>query len=160
MDNIYFSPPSDFPANHKAFDLEKGRGPTSHRVNRGGSWNNNPRNMRASNRNKNEPTNRNNNLGVRCSREGRPSMETCSRHRPESHDALLWESAAAVLALFLGRYVRNQGTMPGRRSQYPRLRQVGREGVIILPVRTWRPGACSQFSLFGHRRERDGRVAG
>src|SRR5438309_11168617 len=33
---------------------------------RGGSWNNNPRNVRVSNRNRNEPTNRNNNIGFRC----------------------------------------------------------------------------------------------
>ena len=37
---------------------------------RGGSWNNNPRNLRVSNRNNNAPTNRNNNLGFRCAREG------------------------------------------------------------------------------------------
>jgi hypothetical protein len=33
---------------------------------RGGSWNNNPRNVRVSNRNRNEPGNRNNNIGFRC----------------------------------------------------------------------------------------------
>ncbi len=33
---------------------------------RGGSWNNNPQNVRASNRNRNEPANRNNNIGFRC----------------------------------------------------------------------------------------------
>lgn len=37
----------------------------SNRVNRGGSWNNNPRNCRVSNRNNNNPDNRNNNLGFR-----------------------------------------------------------------------------------------------
>ncbi|MBQ7634860.1 MAG: SUMF1/EgtB/PvdO family nonheme iron enzyme [Bacteroidaceae bacterium] len=37
----------------------------SNRVNRGGSWNNNPQNCRASNRNNNTPDNRNNNLGLR-----------------------------------------------------------------------------------------------
>ncbi len=42
-------------------------GPESgvNRVNRGGSWNNTARNCRSSNRNRNEPTNRNNNLGFR-----------------------------------------------------------------------------------------------
>ena len=34
---------------------------------RGGSWNNNPRNARVSNRNRNEPGNRNNNIGLRSS---------------------------------------------------------------------------------------------
>ncbi|WP_330911085.1 SUMF1/EgtB/PvdO family nonheme iron enzyme [Nostoc sp. UHCC 0870] len=32
---------------------------------RGGSWNNNPRNCRCAYRNRNEPDNRNNNIGLR-----------------------------------------------------------------------------------------------
>ena len=38
------------------------------RVNRGGSWNNNAQNCRSANRNRNTPTNRNNNLGFRVAR--------------------------------------------------------------------------------------------
>ncbi|MBM4377623.1 MAG: SUMF1/EgtB/PvdO family nonheme iron enzyme [Deltaproteobacteria bacterium] len=39
------------------------------RVNRGGSWNNDdPSNVRSANRNRNEPTNQNDNLGFRCAR--------------------------------------------------------------------------------------------
>jgi len=38
----------------------------SNRVNRGGSWNNTPVNLRSANRNNNTPSNRNNNLGFRC----------------------------------------------------------------------------------------------
>ncbi|MCP5007363.1 MAG: SUMF1/EgtB/PvdO family nonheme iron enzyme [Planctomycetes bacterium] len=37
----------------------------SNRVIRGGSWNNNARNCRSSNRNNNDPSNDNNNLGFR-----------------------------------------------------------------------------------------------
>ena len=37
----------------------------SNRVNRGGSWNNNARNVRSANRNSNSPGNRNNNIGFR-----------------------------------------------------------------------------------------------
>lgn len=37
----------------------------SNRVNRGGSWNNDARNCSASNRDNNNPDNRNNNLGFR-----------------------------------------------------------------------------------------------
>ena len=40
-------------------------GPLSVRVLRGGSWNNNPRNVRAANRNRNGTDNRNNNNGFR-----------------------------------------------------------------------------------------------
>jgi formylglycine-generating enzyme required for sulfatase activity len=35
---------------------------------RGGSWNNNPVNLRAANRNNNTPDNRNNNNGLRVAR--------------------------------------------------------------------------------------------
>lgn len=35
---------------------------------RGGSWNNNPQNLRSANRNNNQPTNRNNNNGFRCAK--------------------------------------------------------------------------------------------
>ncbi|WP_394699443.1 hypothetical protein [uncultured Desulfobacter sp.] len=34
-------------------------------MNRGGSWNNNPRNVRAANRNRNSADNRNSNMGFR-----------------------------------------------------------------------------------------------
>ncbi|TXH67443.1 MAG: hypothetical protein E6Q83_17785 [Thiothrix sp.] len=37
------------------------------RVLRGGSWNNKPQNARSANRNRNEPTKRNNNIGFRIS---------------------------------------------------------------------------------------------
>jgi len=37
----------------------------SNRVIRGGSWNNNARNLRSANRNNNTPSNRNNNVGFR-----------------------------------------------------------------------------------------------
>jgi len=50
-----------------AVDGDKG----SNRVNRGGSWNNNARNVRAANRNNNDPGNRNNNLGLRPASSGR-----------------------------------------------------------------------------------------
>ena len=49
-----------------------------HRVLRGGSWNNNGRNAAASIRNRNEPQNRNENIGLRVS----PS----SSRRPERLD--------------------------------------------------------------------------
>lgn len=37
----------------------------ANRVNRGGSWNNNAQNVRSANRNNNDPSNRNNNIGFR-----------------------------------------------------------------------------------------------
>jgi hypothetical protein len=48
----------------------------------GGSWNNEPENLRVANRNRNEPDNRNNNLGFRCVRDverGRPRSRGRSR---------------------------------------------------------------------------------
>ncbi len=39
---------------------------SAHRVIRGGSWNDDARNVRAAHRNANEPGNRNDNLGFRC----------------------------------------------------------------------------------------------
>jgi formylglycine-generating enzyme required for sulfatase activity len=39
------------------------------RVLRGGSFNNDTRNLRAANRNRNAPDNRNNNIGFRCVRD-------------------------------------------------------------------------------------------
>jgi len=38
----------------------------TNRVLRGGSWNNNDNNCRLTNRNRNNPDNRNNNIGFRC----------------------------------------------------------------------------------------------
>ncbi|MBU1896167.1 SUMF1/EgtB/PvdO family nonheme iron enzyme [Myxococcota bacterium] len=40
----------------------------SNRVYRGGGWNNNASNLRAANRNRNDPSNRNNDLGFRLAR--------------------------------------------------------------------------------------------
>ena len=53
---------------------------------RGGSWNNNPQNVRVSNRNRNEPTNRNNNIGFRCAgyTEPGPSFIRARRREPVS----------------------------------------------------------------------------
>ena len=49
---------------------------------RGGSWNNNPRNVRCANRNNNHPENRNNNLGFRLASTGgrqHPAPATAGR---------------------------------------------------------------------------------
>ncbi len=39
---------------------------------RGGSWNNEPDNVRSANRNRNTPTNRNDNIGFRCAQDACP----------------------------------------------------------------------------------------
>ena len=39
---------------------------------RGGSWNNEPDNVRSANRNRNTPTNRNDNIGLRCAQDACP----------------------------------------------------------------------------------------
>jgi formylglycine-generating enzyme required for sulfatase activity len=43
---------------------------------RGGSWNNNPQNLRSANRNHNPPGNRNNNVGFRLARTAPPRLAT------------------------------------------------------------------------------------
>jgi hypothetical protein len=48
--------------------MEAGRQGEADRVVRGGSWNNDARNVRAACRNHNDPANRNNNLGFRPAR--------------------------------------------------------------------------------------------
>ncbi|QEP42378.1 hypothetical protein D5085_04035 [Ectothiorhodospiraceae bacterium BW-2] len=55
-----------------------GVGLTGNRANRGGSWNNKPARVRAANRNRNNPDNRNNNLGFRLVLPpSRPEMQSC-----------------------------------------------------------------------------------
>ncbi|RLL48975.1 hypothetical protein D8Y20_13445 [Mariprofundus sp. EBB-1] len=49
---------------HQSFS-SRGNRPEGKRVLRGGSWNNNPNNMRSANRNRNSTDNRNNNIGFR-----------------------------------------------------------------------------------------------
>ena len=49
-----------------------GKGETSNRVLRGGSWNNNANNARSAYRNNNNPNNRNNNNGFRLASTGAP----------------------------------------------------------------------------------------
>src|ERR1043166_3610425 len=41
---------------------------------RGGEWNNNALNVRAPNRNRNAPANRNDNIGFRCAKTPRPAV--------------------------------------------------------------------------------------
>jgi len=55
-------------------------------VNRGGSWNNDPINLRGANRNRNTPDNRNNNLGFRVvwpAAQHSPVPESGAGMRPE-----------------------------------------------------------------------------
>ncbi|MBI4003062.1 MAG: SUMF1/EgtB/PvdO family nonheme iron enzyme [Nitrospira defluvii] len=48
---------------------------------RGGSWNNNPENLRVSNRNRNNADNRNNNIGFRLAQSARTASRR-SQSRP------------------------------------------------------------------------------
>ena len=70
--------------------MKKGGSESGFRVLRGGSWNNPARNLASAIRNRNQPTNRNQNVGFRCvlpvpaehaSGAGGPRMEAC-RRRP------------------------------------------------------------------------------
>ncbi|MBQ7211309.1 MAG: SUMF1/EgtB/PvdO family nonheme iron enzyme [Muribaculaceae bacterium] len=55
---------------------------SSNRVNRGGSWNNDARNCRVSNRNNNTPDNRNNNLGLRLALPNSHPSKAAAVNRP------------------------------------------------------------------------------
>ena len=57
-------------------------GDCSWRVVRGGSWNNNARNLRSANRNRNDRSNRNNNNGFRLAQSARCPERPFSRKRP------------------------------------------------------------------------------
>ena len=57
-----------------------GVGPTAGRVLRGGSWNNNARNTRVSNRNRNTPDNRNERLGLRLAQSARVAFSAAARN--------------------------------------------------------------------------------
>lgn len=62
-----------------------GLAPGTYRVNRGGSWNNNrPSWVRAANRNRNEPSNRNAELGFRCARGTTPGAAGLRLRRASS----------------------------------------------------------------------------
>lgn len=54
----------------------------TNRVNRGGSWNNTAENCRSANRNRNEPGNRNNNLGFRLALSSRQAAQQGPRTEP------------------------------------------------------------------------------
>ncbi|MCB0088390.1 MAG: hypothetical protein KDE54_10790 [Caldilineaceae bacterium] len=72
---------------------------------RGGSWNNNPNNLRGANRNRNSPDNRNNNVGVRlvvvASHNFRPSWpemlaESCTARRPRLESWRGWRPSGGI----------------------------------------------------------------
>ena len=60
----------------------------SNRVNRGGSWNNSSRNCTASNRDNNNPDNRNNNLGFRLAASQHCDFKTGSQSPPHPCSAM------------------------------------------------------------------------
>lgn len=66
-----YAPPANFSAQPPCGKLAFARDERVRRpgdVLRGGSWNNNENNVRTANRNRNDPSNTNNNVGFRCSR--------------------------------------------------------------------------------------------
>jgi hypothetical protein len=54
---------------------------SENRVLRGGSWNNKPNNVRAANRNNNNPDNRNNNIGFRISKTFPPEFSLLRKRK-------------------------------------------------------------------------------
>ena len=101
------------------------------RVLRGGSFNNNARNLRASNRNRNEPGNRNNNIGFRCVRDverGRASVSAAG--------------AAAVTAV-AGVRSPLPDRAPDERRTASGVEQQEGPGPGVAPSETW-PGHISR----------------
>jgi Sulfatase-modifying factor enzyme 1 len=83
-----------------ADNLPEGSGPRGAlRVIRGGSWNNKPRNVRSANRNRNEPDNRNNNLGFRLAQSTRAAW---CRARSRSVHGRIGRGARVSMSLFPG----------------------------------------------------------
>ncbi|NUO81987.1 SUMF1/EgtB/PvdO family nonheme iron enzyme [candidate division KSB1 bacterium] len=54
--------------NFTALSCSRFTGRRTKRVLRGGAWNNQPNNLSCARRNRNEPNNRNNNIGLRCAK--------------------------------------------------------------------------------------------
>ena len=97
------------------------------RVLRGGSFNNNPRNLRTSYRNRNKPDNRNNHIGFRCVRdvERRRTRASAARAAPVT-------TVAGVRSPLPDR-------APGERSPAFGAKQQTRPGPVVA-TREARPG--------------------
>ena len=101
------------------------------RVLRGGSFNNDTRNLRAANRNRNEPDNRNNNIGFRCVRDVERGRANAS-----AAGAAVVTAVAGVRALLPDR-------APGeRRAAFGAEQQKG-PGSVVAKSET-RPGPVSR----------------
>ncbi|HDP99665.1 MAG TPA: hypothetical protein ENN22_10860 [bacterium] len=59
---------------------------------RGGSWNNKPNNVRAANRDNNNPTKRNNNIGFRCANTFTPEFSFLKEKKSEHKSPRLFLS--------------------------------------------------------------------
>jgi hypothetical protein len=102
---------------------------------RGGGWNNNPRNLRASNRNRNEPANQNDNIGFRCAQSSRrrgmpPVGARLGRAR------FRWDRRPAGGPTGRGREVRAGGRRGprGRNGARPPYLSLGETGVLLAPA--------------------------
>ena len=110
---------------------------------RGGSWNNNPANLRSANRNRNTPTNRNNNVGFRLART--LHRQSCcdhglSRRAPKRPGPILKNAGCAGPALRLaGPASRGAGRIScqveyrtlGLRNERPRTSADGVDGRFL-----------------------------
>lgn len=70
----------------------------SNRVNRGGSWNDTARNVRSANRNRNDPGNRNDNLGFRPASPSHRQIAGVARPRAVDPGAAQVTARPSVLA--------------------------------------------------------------
>ena len=87
-------------------------------MNRGGSWNNNPRNARVANRNRNTPDNRDNNLGLRLVSTARPASPRATVRSPVAA-RFVWGRPARAKDLSMLRVPARTASLRWGRAEHP-----------------------------------------
>src|SRR5947209_20146956 len=95
----------------------------------GGAWNNEARNLRAANRNRNDPGNRNDNIGFRCARDvGR--VRLCRHSNARAGSIKVEPMSAGMMRFFRPNWDRSSEVM-FKSSLFYDIRFVGRERACL-----------------------------